>query len=122
MTFLWLRYIMVIVGAAGRLRRDMSASKEYRDAFIERVKFARAAAGFEPADMAKILDVKLDTYRRYEGLRTNRPPTTMPNHLVTLFCTVCKVPEKWLLSGEGKGPTMPRPILSPKTRTKKAAS
>ena len=112
----WRWIIVELRNRAGRLRRAMTTPTEYRDGFILRVRLARQTAGFSPTQMADILRVKPNTYRLYEGPRANQPPTIMPTHLIPLFCTVCRISEKWLLAGEGRGPSHASPLPAAKKK------
>lgn len=83
---------------------------EYREAFVARVREAREAAGYSQDEMATLLGIEKDAYRRYEGPRSNQPPTLMPQDLITKFCIACHISERWLLSGAADG--APRSVLS----------
>lgn len=93
---------------------------EYRRAFIERVKEAREVAGFSQDEMAALLGIEKDTYRRYEGPRHNQPPTIMPQSLITKFCIACHISERWLLSGQADG--APKSIHAPPRKRSRGAS
>ncbi len=65
----------------------------YRDAFIKRIRAARALYTDSPPEMAKALGVERDTYYRYEKR------LMMPHHLIPRFCEITGVTVQWLIEG-----------------------
>jgi transcriptional regulator with XRE-family HTH domain len=85
------------------LGRKMSSTtpREYRDAFVARVRQARTDAGYTQRAVAMLLGVDARTYNNYErGRGSKEPPTLMPLHLIELFCVLCQVPIDWLVTGK----------------------
>ena len=67
---------------------------EYQRGYINRTREARERAGYEITEMAKLLDLKIDTYSKYE-IRT-----PLPRHLVPKFCLICRTTANWLFGVE----------------------
>ena len=77
--------------------------REYRDAFVARVRQARTDAGYTQRAVAMLLGVDASTYNNYERGRGKEPPTLMPMHLIERFCVLCQVPIDWLVTGKATG-------------------
>lgn len=78
-------------------------AREDREAFAERVAWAREAAGYTQEETALLLDISQARYSKYEGSRA----TLMPHALIPKFCLITRVSIEWLMTGQGKAP--PRP-------------
>ena len=76
--------------------------REYRDAFVARVRKARTDAGYTQRAVATLLGVDASTYNNYERGSGKEPPTLMPLHLIERFCVLCQVPIDWLVTGKKK--------------------
>jgi transcriptional regulator with XRE-family HTH domain len=87
------------------LSKKMSSTipREYRDAFVARVRQARTDAGYTQRAVAMLLGVDASTYNNYERGRGKEPPTLMPMHLIERFCVLCQVPIDWLVTGKATG-------------------
>jgi DNA-binding XRE family transcriptional regulator len=70
----------------------------YRKAFVQRVRAARTLASKEPAEMAKLLGVRKDTYHRYETR------TLLPHYLLEKFCDLTGQELIWLVTGRHQRP------------------
>jgi transcriptional regulator with XRE-family HTH domain len=73
--------------------------RNYRDAFVARVRQARTDAGYTQRAVAMLLGLDASTYNNYERGRGNEPPTLMPLHLIERFCVLCQVSIDWLVTG-----------------------
>jgi len=74
--------------------------RDYRDAFVARVRQARTDAGYTQRAVAMLLGVDASTYNNYERGRGKEPPTLMPPHLIERFCVLCQVQIDWLVTGK----------------------
>jgi DNA-binding XRE family transcriptional regulator len=72
----------------------MDSASGYNQEFIGRTKQARERSGFTTSQMAQLLNVRLDTYLKYES-RTPLPRSFVPN-----FCLLCRVSADWLFGEE----------------------
>jgi transcriptional regulator with XRE-family HTH domain len=82
-------------------KMSSTTTREYRDAFVARVRQARTDAGYTQRAVAILLGVDARTYNNYERARGGKePPTLMPLHLIELFCVLCQVPIDWLVTGK----------------------
>jgi hypothetical protein len=75
------------------LRRRPSTPSAYREEFIDRVRSSRVMSGKEPADVARALRVKLDTYLRWEKR------VLLPHHLIIPFCEIVEADPYMILTG-----------------------
>jgi DNA-binding XRE family transcriptional regulator len=78
-------------------RRRRVTPRQYRAAFVARVRQAQKAARYPIDEMALLLGVTRDTYTKYEG----RGASLMPHNLIVPFCLACRVSVEWLLTGIG---------------------
>ncbi len=74
-------------------RRRPSTPKQYRDAFIERVKSARIMSTKSKQAIADELKVPLDTYRTWEKR------TLLPHHMIIPFCEATGTDPWMILTG-----------------------
>ena len=81
-------------------KMSSTTTREYRDAFVARVRQARTGAGYSQRAVAMLLGVDASTYNNYERGRAKEPPTLMPMHLIERFCVLCQVPIDWLVTGK----------------------
>ena len=68
----------------------------YKAGFLKRTQQAREVAGYSVAEMAQLLGIPLNTYKKYE----QRSP--LPHALVQRFCTVTGCSSWFLFTGEVK--------------------
>ena len=87
----------------------MAGASEFRRGYTARTRQARERAGYEIADMATLLDLKLDTYQKYEAR------TPLPRQLVPKFCLICGVSANWLFGMEEEAKKAKR-VVSPGVR------
>ena len=87
-----------------------TTKREYREAFAERVRYARTEARYTQKQIADKLGIGQPTYSKYEG-RLNEPATIMPTYLLKNFCLICRVSLDWLIGEEG--PTRPDRLGDP---------
>lgn len=66
----------------------------YEDAFRERIRRARKAAGFTQKDVGEFLGIGTENYKKYEG----RSP--MPNYLLEKFCRLTHANPIYVLFGK----------------------
>ena len=71
----------------------MNTSKEHKEAFTQRVKDARVAAGYTQLEMANLLGIDRDKYKQYESR------SYLPDSDRLKFCTIAKVSYQWLSTG-----------------------
>src|SRR4026208_218753 len=74
--------------------------REYRDAFVARVRQARTDADYTQRAVATLRGVDASTYNNYERGRGKEPPTAIPLHLIERFCVLCQVPIVGLGTGK----------------------
>jgi hypothetical protein len=74
-------------------------SSTWRDEFIQRTKVARSAR-YSTKEMAKVLGIEEETYRKYEHRSALR------HDLVEKFCIATGVAMEWLFTGKGRGPAL----------------
>lgn len=77
---------------------------EYKQAFIERVKAARIAAGMKQWQIAEALGIPQPLYKHYETR------SLLPHHLIGRFCIVARADPEWLVTG--RGPKLPKPPIN----------
>ncbi len=70
---------------------------QYKQAFIERVRQARAESRMTQQEVADALQQPQDHYKHWEQLGPKG--RLMPHHLIPAFCIVCRVDLHWLLTG-----------------------
>lgn len=77
---------------------------EFRKAFVGRVRQIRESLGKEPEEMAELMGVSLDRWRKYESR------TPLPHYLVPRFCRTFGVDVWYLFTGEhaSKAPARPQ--------------
>lgn len=75
------------------LRRRPSTPAQYRKVFIDRTRSLRIASGLSPQKVADLLDVKLDTYGKWEKR------ALLPHHLIIPFCEATQADPWVLLTG-----------------------
>lgn len=80
--------ISYMVGA-----RKPSTPATYRKQFIDRLRSLRIASGLTPEEIAERLDVRMDTYQRWEKR------TLIPHHLIIPFCDATHADPYLLLTG-----------------------
>lgn len=61
------------------------ARSAWEDAFTSRTREFRDRAGFQQKQMAALLGVPAENYRKYEGR------TCLPHYLIPRFCLACKI-------------------------------
>ena len=81
-------------------KMSSTTPREYREAFVARVRQARTDAGYTQRAVAMLLGVDASTYNNYERGRGKEPPTLMPLHLIERFCVLCQVPIDWLVTAK----------------------
>lgn len=103
---------------------ESETEAEYKQEFMDRIRKARIARGLKQWEIAEALGMPQDKYKQYESR------SLLPHYLLGRFCVICRVDEKWLVTGRGKmavrasEPAAPEPerIAKPRrTRTKRAA-
>ncbi|HXJ02899.1 MAG TPA: hypothetical protein VNH44_16890 [Micropepsaceae bacterium] len=102
---------------------ESETEAEYKQGFIRRVKDARIARALKQWEIADALGMPQDKYKQYETR------SLLPHHLMGRFCIICRVDEKWLVTGRGKmvpkdtPPAAPEPVQRPvrRARAKRAA-
>jgi transcriptional regulator with XRE-family HTH domain len=94
-------YDCTVLQKALGYKMSSTTPREYRDAFVARVRQARTDAGYTQRAVAMLLGVAASTYNDYERGRGKEPPTLMPLHLIEHFCVLCQVPIDWLVTGKG---------------------
>jgi transcriptional regulator with XRE-family HTH domain len=87
---------------------------EFNAALCERVKRWRDETGMTAADMAALLHIPADRYRKYE----TRSP--LPAYLMPPFCQIIGVDLEHLLIGKAR--TRTKPVLVLRTPSMKEAS
>jgi len=92
-------YDRTVVQETLSYKMSSTIPREYRDAFVARVRQARTDAGYTQRAVAMLLGVDASTYNNYERGRGKEPPTLMPMHLIERFCVLCQVPIDWLVTG-----------------------
>jgi transcriptional regulator with XRE-family HTH domain len=75
-------------------RRPMLDEDSFTQDYIRRTKQAREESGYSPEEMADFLNLKFDTYLKYEYR------TPLPRYLVPRFCSLCRVAVGWLFGVE----------------------
>jgi DNA-binding transcriptional regulator YiaG len=68
--------------------------EEYKEAFISRVKAARARHYKSVPKFAKLLGVPYETYKKYEGR------SYLPHYLIERFCALTHVTITHLITGD----------------------
>lgn len=75
-----------------RTTKENQAQKEaYRDEFVKRTKKVREDSGYSAPDIAVLLGIPYDLYRKYEK------GTVMPHHLIPRFLAVTRGDCNYLL-------------------------
>jgi transcriptional regulator with XRE-family HTH domain len=92
-----------VLQEASGYKMSSTTPREYRDAFVTRVRQARTNAGYTQRAVAMLLGVDASTYNNYERGRGKESPTLMPLHVIERFCVLCRVPIDWLLTGKATG-------------------
>ena len=77
-----------------RVFRGPPVKDPYLAGFLQRVAAGRAVRGLSQAEMAKLLDLRLDTYKKYEQR------TLMPHKVMLAFCYVTGTDPGYLLGFE----------------------
>ena len=72
--------------------------KEYRLAFVMRVKEARRRTGLTQEQIAELLQIPQPTYAKYESANRQHG-RLLPHDLVAPFCRACGCSVAWLISG-----------------------
>ena len=75
------------------------AESQWRDAFRARVREAQGDR--KDKDMAKLLGITPERYRKYVGGGASRK-TVIPVRLLTRFCLITDRPLEWLIDGPEK--------------------
>jgi transcriptional regulator with XRE-family HTH domain len=75
--------------------------KEFRLAYILRVKEARRRSGLTQKQIAELLKVPQPSYAKYESTQHSR---LLPHDLVAPFCQICACSIAWLISGVDDAP------------------
>lgn len=78
---------------------------EFRKAFVGRVRQIRESLGWSPTHMAEMMNVEIESWRKYEKR------TPLPHHLIPKFCLLTGVDVWYLFTGERVGKVQPRPLL-----------
>jgi transcriptional regulator with XRE-family HTH domain len=66
------------------------ATDPFDKRFADRIQAIREEMGWKQKDMAEVLAIPLERYKKYEGR------TPLPHRLISLFCKVTGVPEAQL--------------------------
>lgn len=82
---------LTMIRMAGTRKR--STPSAYRSQFIDRLRSLRVTSGLTTAEVAEALDVRKDTYERWESR------TLMPHHLLVPFCEAVGGDLWFLLTG-----------------------
>ena len=77
--------------------------KEYRLAFVMRVKEARRRTGLTQEQIAELLQIPQPTYAKYESANRQHG-RLLPHDLVAPFCRACGCSVAWLISGVANTP------------------
>ena len=73
----------------------ISEEEKYKQAFIARVKKARARHYKSMPKFASLLGIPYETYKKYEGR------SYLPHYLIERFCALTHVTVTYLITGEG---------------------
>ena len=91
---------------------DSETEAQYKQAFIERVRAARNAAGMKQWQVADALGIPQDRYKQYETR------SLLPHHLIGRFCIITRVDPEWLVTGRGQKPSKPPQITKSEPKRK----
>jgi transcriptional regulator with XRE-family HTH domain len=94
------KYVLTVLQETLGYKMSSTTPREYRDAFVARVRQARTDAGYTQRAVAMLLGVDASTYNNYERGRGKEPPTLMPLHLIERFSVLCQVQIDWLVTGK----------------------
>ena len=97
---------------------EVETESQFKQGFMRRVKEARISRALKQWEIADALGMAQDKYKQYETR------SLLPHHLIGRFCIICRVDEKWLVTGRGKmAPQEPaEPVQkAAKPRSKRAA-
>ena len=92
------------------MKNDPQTYAAIEAAFKKRVKQAREEAGFTQQQVADVLGIKIDRYKKWE----NRGKSTMPVRFFQNFCQLTHTRAEWFQNGTGQRGELPAPTRKPK--------